>query len=657
MTGGEKWTHYDNPMSRKSCPVSPAMHQHRLQNQISMGRSPADSTKYREESKYGRDIRKISQTLTTKTETEIQALIEAEYGINLDPPGIGVFRPHDGSDDEIPPVVQEEVVTEDDTLSVNNVLSMVTTGSPTIPFLQIANEINRATKKNSANKLLKPEDSLNSKKNCCDVIKMDSRDLIFDDELAIGSTEYVGSDDSIDYAMDIDKCHPKMNIKKEKIKKKIGNHRMKALINKRNHKQKFNKSESVKFPQKKDPIPLEGDTKTQKMQILLGSGQALPLCEGEEVIKIEKRSSDVESDIEVDIGSDNDVRTKRSQCKLSPKYIAFEEQENSTEKEDIVVHQEKDAISKQEITVTSQRSLERLLKGKVKIDLEGGGGCTIAHTAAGDVYAVSREPRRRPTTRAAAAPPVALIHTRPYSRDKLAPFTVSLYVSALISMDVQAHCSRGEVMGLLGGALRADASSRRLLVRAYSPAAAAASGTHCDMCPVSQALAAEKLRNAGLELVGWHHSHPRFPPNPSSQDLSTQLQLQQALERPRVPCLGIITSQHWPVGREASQYKCIRAELDASGQEVGYQLCARLQADLTEQTVPDFLQQLRDMLKDETYINEFTVNPVKEVCPDAKITYLRKCLSSVRHHLRSAGYVDQSPITTRLLRGIADIFR
>lgn len=70
---------------------------------------------------------------------------------------------------------------------------------------------------------------------------------------------------------------------------------------------------------------------------------------------------------------------------------------------------------------------------------------------------------------------------------------------------------------------------------------------------VSQSRAAESLQQSHV-VCGWHHSHPSFPASPSRQDLLSQRSLQQALEW-KVPFLGFITSQHWPTGRTASQYR------------------------------------------------------------------------------------------------------
>ncbi|OQR73790.1 hypothetical protein BIW11_09517 [Tropilaelaps mercedesae] len=43
---------------------------------------------------------------------------------------------------------------------------------------------------------------------------------------------------------------------------------------------------------------------------------------------------------------------------------------------------------------------------------------------------------------------------------------------------------------------------------------------------VSQCEAAETLREWGLDVVGWYHSHPTFAPQPSMRDLTLQVDLQ-----------------------------------------------------------------------------------------------------------------------------------
>lgn len=65
-------------------------------------------------------------------------------------------------------------------------------------------------------------------------------------------------------------------------------------------------------------------------------------------------------------------------------------------------------------------------------------------------------------------------------------------------------------------------------------------------------MASESLSVHGLETVGWHHSHPLFPPQPSAQDILSQADLQNAFS-PQ-PFLAIILSPYWPPGRTSSQY-------------------------------------------------------------------------------------------------------
>ncbi|XP_022831217.1 uncharacterized protein LOC111359797 isoform X2 [Spodoptera litura] len=576
----------------------------------------------KEMAKYGRNVRKISQTLKTKTEAEIQALIEAEYGVNLETPTFGLDKPEDHED--IPAVVQEEIVADDMT-SINNVINMVSTGAPTInvpkkPF----------RKKNTNSKSLLKPDVLNDKK--AELMAINPAEILYEDDLIIGSTESIGSD------LDLTDIVSKNIVKyqaKVKAEKKIGNHRRKRSRNYDKGTTRNKSKELLKSPlgrQRKDSSLSEDSVKSPKMQIVLGSGQALPVSEGEQVIKIEKKKdSEPESDIEIDVDSDSESSTHKSTPTKEPREKATEEP----------------------IAVPLSR-FEPMPKRPKKINLDGGGGYTIMHTEAGDLVALGAEPRRG---RAPRKTPVQLLHCRVYNAEKPAPFEVRVHVSTLVLMDGHAHTSRGEVMGLLGGELSA-AAPPLLTVSAYRPAAAAAGSTHCDMDPVSQSMAAESLRGAGTLVVGWHHSHPQFPAAPSAQDLLSQRGLQRALEWTHVPFLGFITSQHWPTGRTASQYRCIRVEDEQDAElPTGYQLSVKLVPDLTADNLSNYLQELRAVMVDNLSRNEFSVNLVKDICPQAKITYLEKCISSASHHMRSAGYEESDPLVQQLMQGIRDVFR
>ncbi|KAJ2939744.1 hypothetical protein O0L34_g17935 [Tuta absoluta] len=392
----------------------------------------------KEMAKYGRNVRKISQTLKTKTEAEIQALIEAEYGVHLETPTFGLEK-HEDLDD-VPNVVQEEIVTDD-----MNVLNMVTTGSPTVtlpkkPF----------GRKSSKNSLLRPDALLKGKH----TLEINPSEIYYEDEMIIGSTESVGSD--IDSADMLSQKMAKQHKEKVKAMKKIGNHRRKTSRNydrgKRNSSKEILKSPS-QGRQRKESSLSEDSVKSPKMQIVFSSGQALPVSEGEQVIKIEKKKdSEPDSDIEVDIDSD--------------------EGDSSLQKRTETVKK----IEEEPIAVPL-RKLQPMPKRPKKINLSGDGGFTIMHTEAGDLYEVGAEPKKERAPKK--PPPVHLIQCRLYTSDRPAPYSVRLHVSCLIAMDVHAHTSRAEVMGLAGGAL----SGAEVTVAAYRRAAAAAGSTHCDMDP------------------------------------------------------------------------------------------------------------------------------------------------------------------------------
>lgn len=65
-------------------------------------------------------------------------------------------------------------------------------------------------------------------------------------------------------------------------------------------------------------------------------------------------------------------------------------------------------------------------------------------------------------------------------------------------------------------------------------------------------MASEKIQHHNLDVVGWFHSHPTFSPNPSQQDLETQLDMQQFVrDATDNPFLGIILS---PFGKFVSTH-------------------------------------------------------------------------------------------------------
>ncbi|CAK1547437.1 unnamed protein product [Leptosia nina] len=516
--------------------------------------------------KHGRNVKAISQSLTSKTCAEIEALIQAEHGIHLD-----TVQDHDNPN-LLPYVGQEEIVT-DDIVSISDVITMVTTASPTVTL---------------------PKEFIRKKTNL--------------------HTKF-GDNSNLDSLK-----------QKEKMKtvKKIGNHRRKVSKN-YDKTTVRNKSKELKSParQRNDSSLSEDSTKmSPKLQIVLGSGQALHVSEGEEVIKIEKKKdSEQESDIEIDIDSDTEQLPR-----------------NFTNATTRVPELAKTPIDE------PIRKLD-FPKRRRKINLNGGGGYRILHTEAGDVYEISTEPRKERQPR---KPTIQLNICKQYGIDKPAPCEIELNVSVLLSMDIHAHTSQAEVMGLIGG--RQVASG--VLMCAYAVARAAANSTHCDMDPVSQAAAGEHLTSQGLTVCGWHHSHPHFPALPSHRDLNTQRSLQAALEW-QIPFFALLTSP-----ASAPHFRCFRVEdmEEDTDTPIGYELDVKVVPDLTLESLSHYVHGLKDLLLGVER-TEHSVDMNNGVCPHTGVSYLDKCVWSVSRHMRSAGYGTEDLVVKQLIQNVRDIFR
>lgn len=201
-------------------------------------------------------------------------MIEVEHGVTLETQAIGVFKHEEY--DNIPAVVQEEVIMGD-IITIQDTINMVSTALPTIPCTKKSPKKKNYLK--SPKSLLKPN-ILDLKEP--GLVAISPSEIFYDDDLNVGSIESIGTEiDAGDAVLrNLAKQH------KEKIKggKKIGNHRRKVS---RNYDKSKNK-DVLKSPQGRQRIDsgVSEDAKSPKMQIILGSGQALPLSEGEQVVSI-----------------------------------------------------------------------------------------------------------------------------------------------------------------------------------------------------------------------------------------------------------------------------------------------------------------------------------------------------------------------------------
>lgn len=199
---------------------------------------------------------------------EIQALIDAEFGVHLETSSYGFENFVDHAD--VPSVVQEEIVTD------NSHVKKVVIIAPAVAITK------HPFRKKSYN--TKPRNSL-LKSNIISkkTELLDSSEIFYDDEMTIGSTESVGSE--LEMTDRVSKNVAKHQAK-VKTEKKIGNHRRKVSRNYDKGPRSKDLLKSPQWRQRKDSGLSDDSVKSPKMQIVLGSGQALPVSEGEQVVSL-----------------------------------------------------------------------------------------------------------------------------------------------------------------------------------------------------------------------------------------------------------------------------------------------------------------------------------------------------------------------------------
>ncbi|XP_006879890.1 PREDICTED: histone H2A deubiquitinase MYSM1 [Elephantulus edwardii] len=138
--------------------------------------------------------------------------------------------------------------------------------------------------------------------------------------------------------------------------------------------------------------------------------------------------------------------------------------------------------------------------------------------------------------------PFQLIPCNFFSEEKQEPFQVRVASEVLLIMDLHAHVSMAEVIGLLGG--RYSEADKIVEVCAAEPCNSLSTGLQCEMDPVSQTQASETLAVRGYSVIGWYHSHPAFDPNPSLRDIDTQAKYQSYFSRGGAKFIGMIVSPY-----------------------------------------------------------------------------------------------------------------
>ncbi|KXS19142.1 hypothetical protein M427DRAFT_29123 [Gonapodya prolifera JEL478] len=118
---------------------------------------------------------------------------------------------------------------------------------------------------------------------------------------------------------------------------------------------------------------------------------------------------------------------------------------------------------------------------------------------------------------------LALIEVSNYGR--AGPFKVVVDVGVKLLIDLHAHLSHHETLGLLAGTFRPSTgdSPATLHLRLARPCRSLSSSpVHCEIDPLSELAARKEFAERDLEVVGWYHSHPTFEARPSGRDVATQ---------------------------------------------------------------------------------------------------------------------------------------
>ncbi|KAM9391171.1 histone H2A deubiquitinase MYSM1-like isoform 3-T3 [Salvelinus alpinus] len=265
-------------------------------------------------------------------------------------------------------------------------------------------------------------------------------------------------------------------------------------------------------------------------------------------------------------------------------------------------------------------------------DLEGQ---TYEHLSAEEL-ALRREMRRphkpcKVSRHRGLLDPFQLIPCRVFGKERQEPFQVMVCAEALLIMDMHAHVSMGEVIGLLGGSY--SEGDKVLKIVAAEPCNSASTGLQCEMDPLSQTQACELLSSLGLAVVGWYHSHPTFHPNPSIRDIHTQDQFQSYFSRGGAPFIGMIVSPFDPANPSPrSQTTClmVREDQGPGPQKLPY----RFDYQCSQQQ-PDWSQLMR---RAEWIIHKYkhahgSVQMDRPFRRDSHLTCLEKMMSSLGRYL------------------------
>ncbi|MEE6495019.1 hypothetical protein FKM82_001932 [Ascaphus truei] len=248
--------------------------------------------------------------------------------------------------------------------------------------------------------------------------------------------------------------------------------------------------------------------------------------------------------------------------------------------------------------------------------------------------------------------PFQLIPCCTFSDEKPEPFRVKVAAEAMLILDLHAHISMAEVIGLLGG--RYSESDSVVEICAAEPCNSLSTGLQCEMDPVSQTQASEALATRGYSVIGWYHSHPAFDPNPSMRDIDTQAKYQSYFSRGGAKFLGMIIS---PYNRSNplpySQVCCLIISDDLS-EDGSYRIPYKFEVEhLLGEPHWELVFEKTRWILDKYRLSHSSVLMNKRFRQDSDLTCLQKLLSCMK---KTLGKATRPLIAEEFLHRIEDFF-
>ncbi|XP_033125940.1 histone H2A deubiquitinase MYSM1-like isoform X2 [Anneissia japonica] len=261
---------------------------------------------------------------------------------------------------------------------------------------------------------------------------------------------------------------------------------------------------------------------------------------------------------------------------------------------------------------------------------------------------IARMCRTQPKQKPKPYDPFKLMACSNFSSSTPAPLKLKVSSKSLVVMDLHAHFSGTEVIGLLGGSY--DQHLDLLIIKTAVPCNSLSTGMQCEMDPVSQTEACETIISSGQQVVGWYHSHPTFPPNPSVRDIETQTQFQSWFVQGGAPFIGVIVNPYGRNFQNESEFRFMtmcEQWLDGEMCKQPFQFDFDVVHPLIDRNelITTTISLLR---KFKTY--NYRIEMLAKYRSKGELTYLEKMLLSIKNCLM----LDGGAIQTDLIEKIRD---